>query len=336
MKQPVPYVHLTSPASKQVWPNSAACWSPRMPGDRHARQVPGARAVDLGRAADLGEHRSAGSASHRGARHPSRSVARSISIVREAFVTSVTWTPPPTPAGQLPGQPGVDGPEQQVAAFGGGPMPALVQDPGELQRRRVGRDRQPGRGSKPVGAGRIAGRQPRAGLGRPRVLPHDRRMHGPAGASVPHDGRLALVADPDRHELPRGHPCLAQRDLHAGPDALDDLIGVVLDPARPGRDLGVLQLVAGDDPPVVVEQDAATARGPLVDRGDVRRHGLDGNDEREAPKDLPFDDSRSAGGHSRRGLPSSDSPTGSPWWNPSGRHRASGTGPPRWRSRSRR
>ena len=31
MKQPVPYVHLICPASKQVWPNRAACWSPRSP-----------------------------------------------------------------------------------------------------------------------------------------------------------------------------------------------------------------------------------------------------------------------------------------------------------------
>ena len=27
-KLPVPYVHLASPRAKQVWPNSAACWSP--------------------------------------------------------------------------------------------------------------------------------------------------------------------------------------------------------------------------------------------------------------------------------------------------------------------
>ena len=57
MNTPVPYVHLAWPASKQVCPNSAACWSPRIAGDRHAVEVEATGAVDLGRAADLGEHR---------------------------------------------------------------------------------------------------------------------------------------------------------------------------------------------------------------------------------------------------------------------------------------
>ena len=42
---------------------------------------------------------------------------------------------------------------------------------------------------------------------------------------------------------------LTQRDPDAGPHALEDLVGVVLDPAGSRRDLGVLQLVAGDRPP---------------------------------------------------------------------------------------
>jgi hypothetical protein len=31
MKQPVPYVFLADPGSKQAWPNVAACWSPALP-----------------------------------------------------------------------------------------------------------------------------------------------------------------------------------------------------------------------------------------------------------------------------------------------------------------
>ena len=31
MKQPVPYVFLAMPGSKQAWPKSAACWSPAIP-----------------------------------------------------------------------------------------------------------------------------------------------------------------------------------------------------------------------------------------------------------------------------------------------------------------
>ena len=65
-------------------------------------------------------------------------------------------------------------------------------------------------------------------------------------------------------------PDFTQRDPDAGPHALEDLVGVVLDPAGSRRDLGVLQLVAGDRLPGPVEQDAAAARRPLVDGGDER------------------------------------------------------------------
>ncbi len=37
MKQPVPYVFLALPASKQPWPYRAACWSPAMPAIGMAR-----------------------------------------------------------------------------------------------------------------------------------------------------------------------------------------------------------------------------------------------------------------------------------------------------------
>ena len=47
----------------------------------------------------------------------------------------------------------------------------------------------------------------------------------------PDDGRLALVADPDRGEGGGVRARIAQRDPDAGPHALEDLVGVVLDPA---------------------------------------------------------------------------------------------------------
>ena len=86
--------------------------------------------------------------------------------------------------------------------------------------------------------------------------------------SIPHDGRLALIADPDGRQRRRVRPGIAQGNADAGPDAFDDLVGIVLHPSRAGRDLAVLQLVAGDDPPAAIEQDAATARCSLIDRGD--------------------------------------------------------------------
>ena len=50
-KQPVPYVFFAIPLSKQVWPNSAACWSPGDPGDGnlYAADVIGAVNLAAGR-----------------------------------------------------------------------------------------------------------------------------------------------------------------------------------------------------------------------------------------------------------------------------------------------
>ena len=147
-------------------------------------------------------------------------------------------------------------------------MAALVQDPGELQGGRIRGDGQAGPVAEAVHpAGLITG-QARAGVGGPGVLPHDGVVDRAPAATIPDDGRLALIADPHRHEVLRRDPGLADGDLHAGPDALDDLVRVVLHPARSWRDLGVLELVAGDRLPVVIEQDAAAARGSLVDGGD--------------------------------------------------------------------
>ena len=92
-------------------------------------------------------------------------------------------------------------------------------------------------------------------------------MDGPTRAAIPHDRRLALVADADRGEGAPIDTGLTQRDPDAGTDTLEDLVGVVLDPARTRRDLSMLELVAGDDLPGVIEQEASTAGRPLVDGG---------------------------------------------------------------------
>ena len=157
-----------------------------------------------------------------------------MSIVREAFVTSVTWTPPSGPPVSCQVEPRIDRAEQQVAPFRGGSMARLVQDPGELEGGRIRGDRQPGRGSEAVRAraGGIRGRQRRTGLRGPGVLPDDRVVDRAPGPAIPHDGRLALVADPDRDEVPRGRARLAHRLPHARSDPLDDLGRVVFHPAR--------------------------------------------------------------------------------------------------------
>ena len=95
-KQPVPYVFFTSPASKQHCPNSALCWSPAAPAtgifppnsstsDSPYMQLEG---CTFGSICSGIPKSSNSSASQRRRR-------MSNSIVREAFVTSVTCALPP-------------------------------------------------------------------------------------------------------------------------------------------------------------------------------------------------------------------------------------------------
>src|SRR6201999_1426024 len=82
----------------------------------------------------------------------------------------------------------------------------------------------------------------------PRVLPDDRVVDRLAGLEGPDPPRLALSGDPDRADGARLGVGLRHRpaDHLAGPPP--DLFRVVLDPARPRRDLLVLTLVDGLDP----------------------------------------------------------------------------------------
>ncbi len=237
--------------------------------DRHAGQVADAVAVDLGRGPDPGQHRRRDP--HRieqgrlpGERlEPHQHRARGVGDVDAVDATVDA-------AGEMPDQPRIDRPEQQLARLGGGPSfrPAVLEDPGQLERRRIGRDRQPGQAAEPVRP--AIGGQPLACRGGPGVLPDDGVVDRAPGPARPDDGRLALVADADGGQRAGVRTRLTQRDPDAGPHALEDLVGVVLDPAGSRRDLGVLQLVAGDRLPGPVEQDAAAARRPLIDGGDER------------------------------------------------------------------
>ena len=187
-------------------------------------------------------------------------------------MTSVTWTPPETPPVRCQMSHESMVPNRRSPALGGGASlrASVVEDPGELERGRIGRDRQPGQGPEAIRPGRVRGGETGARVRRPGVLPDDRVVDRASGPTVPDDGRLALVADADRGEGGRIGAAVTQRDPDTGPHALEDLVGVVLDPAGSRRDLGVLQLVAGDRLPGPVEQDAAAARRPLVDGGDER------------------------------------------------------------------
>src|SRR4029079_8355390 len=104
-------------------------------------------------------------------------------------------------------------------------------------------------------------------VGGPGVLPYDRVLDRAAGRTRPDHRGLALVADPDRGQRTAVRVDRAQGDPDARPHALEDLVGVVLDPAGTRRDLGVSQLMAGGPPPRPAQKEAAAARRAPVDGG---------------------------------------------------------------------
>src|SRR5262249_41205939 len=141
-------------------------------------------------------------------------------------------------AGELPEEPAVDGAEYETVA------PVLAQKPLELRRGevRVGDE-----------SGALAEERDvelAAALGRPPVLPHDRARDRCAGATVPEDGRLALVRDRDRVDA------VEPGGARGGDHALPDLLGVVLDPAGSREVLRQLRVAAANDVQPLVDDKA--------------------------------------------------------------------------------
>ena len=133
------------------------------------------------------------------------------------------------PAGQLPGQPAVDGAEGQFTPFRSSPeLRVTVQQPGEFGPREIRIDHQAGAAPQ---FGLVAVRsQASAGIGCATVLPDDGWRHRHACRAVPQHRRFALVGYPHGDEIGCMSPGLVQniRDgcLLAGPD----LLGIVFYP----------------------------------------------------------------------------------------------------------
>ena len=164
--------------------------------DGDAGEIPDPRPVDLRRRPDRGQHRRGHADRVEELGLPGQRVEahqhRPGGIRRVGHVDAAV-----DPAGQVPDEPRVDRPEQQVAGGcrGASLASAVIEDPGQLERRGIGRDGQAGQCPEAVGAERIAGGQTLARPGRPRVLPDDRVVDRPPGPARPDHGRLALVAD---------------------------------------------------------------------------------------------------------------------------------------------
>ena len=177
-------------------------------------------------------------------------------------------------AGEVPDDPGVHGAEEDVAALGALAQALdVVEQPADLRAGEVARPAA-GRSRGGSGPGRRCGRAPcrarRCGCPARRWrCARARRCSCPTAAVV--SRWLVMPIALTSAEVMPGLGDGAVDDLL---DVRPDLGGVVLDPARLGEDLLVLLLVDGDDPAVLVEDDAAAGRGALVDGRDERAGGV--------------------------------------------------------------
>ncbi len=190
----------------------------------------------------------------RGIRHTSSSssdqsrVRRSISRVRLALVTSVTWMPPRRPPVRFH--------TTQVSGVpkSSSPASAAARAPGTWSRIHaiLEAEKYVASGSPVSSVNRSA--RPSAARGElvdarlgARVLPDQRVVDRAPGAPIPHHRRLALVGDPDAGDVTRREMRLPQRGGGHPLDVRPDLDRVVLDPAGVLHDLLVLALRDRDD-----------------------------------------------------------------------------------------
>ncbi len=169
--------------------------------------------------------------------------------------------------GELPHQPRVDRPAQQLAR--GGPCLCtadLIEDPAHLRRGEVGIDDQTGAFAheplEPSGTQRFADLRARA------ALPHHRGVDRAARRAFPDHGGLALVRDPDGRDVLRADPSRGERSAPDRDGRREDLVRVVLDMTRCRVALCDLAVGVAADSSGCVEHERGRSGGPLVERQD--------------------------------------------------------------------
>ena len=175
------------------------------------------------------------------------------------------------PTGELPGQPGVHGAEQELSVSG--PLPGtchMIQNPLDLGGGEIGVGDQTGGLSDVVG--KALGRKLVHDVRRPAALPHDGVVHRPSGLFVPDNGGLPLVGDADGGNLPGVNPGLGHYLHHHGVLAGPDFHGVVLHPAFPGVELGKFLLADPQDVLLSVKEDGPGAGGTLIQGKNIVSH----------------------------------------------------------------
>src|SRR5216683_2261196 len=174
--------------------------------------------------------------------------------------------------GELPREPAVDRAEEQIAFFRARLEARDVgEQPLELGRGEIRIDHEARLRADRFGEARLFQRL--AALGGAPVLPDDGAVRGLSGAPVPHDHRFSLVGDADRGKARGGELRFPERGARAGELRAENLLGVVLDPAGPGKELAEFLLRRGARAPALVEYDRARAGRALVERKNVLHSG---------------------------------------------------------------
>ncbi len=175
-------------------------------------------------------------------------------------------------ARELPDQPGVHGPEQDVAAARHRrQLGVTIENPSYFGAREVGVEQQ-ARLAPHLGLAALAPQSLADGGVLP-ALPDDRGVHRLPRRAIPQDRGLPLVGDADRLEFAGRHVRSPQGLTHDAKARVPDLVGLLLHPARLRklrRDLGVC---ASKDSSLSRQNERRAARGALVDGENDFRHG---------------------------------------------------------------
>ena len=174
-------------------------------------------------------------------------------------------------SGEVPQQPGVRCPEQEISGFGRLPGALdVVKNPDNFAGGEVGGQRQPSLLAEVIAA--VSGLHAVNHVLRSRVLPHNRVIDELSRGLIPHNCCLALVGNPKARDVVAGEGGPGKRFPHHFPGVIPNFLGIVLHPSGLGQNLFVLALALGNNPPRMVKNDGPGAGCSLIEGHHVGIH----------------------------------------------------------------
>ena len=171
--------------------------------------------------------------------------------------------------GEVSQKPCIDGPEDDLALRCPIAQAAdILQQPFDFGRREVRIDRQAGSSTKPLCCRMPSERL--ASLRGPTILPHDGGVERAPGRTIPHDDRLALIAQADRQERSARSRVPGKHLLDHGARGREENLRILLDPPGARRAQGQFAIGGIDRHGTRVEQNKPNARRADVDRAQRR------------------------------------------------------------------